>query len=189
MTNKELITAGCVVGGLVGLGILAYMMLREDEEKVERALNDPDLSEGYRKRQQASFQVDPTDSLDEEDMVEEEPDPHMGIELTPLEELDEAPGEEPMEVAKEVDIEPTKASVQTTDGAEFPLRLGSKGHRVERLQVFLTRNYGVFGQVTDTFDKRTEDKVKKHLGVDSVSEKTYKRYRMGKHVTEQVIIR
>ena len=85
MTNKELITAGCVVGGLVGLGILAYMMLREDEEKIERALNDPDLSEGYRKRQQASFQVDPADSLDEEDMVEEEPDPHMGIELTPLE--------------------------------------------------------------------------------------------------------
>lgn len=72
---------------------------------------------------------------------------------------------------------------------QFPLRKGSKGHRVGRLQVFLLRNYGHKGEVlTDVFDHALEVRLQQTMGRTMVDEKTYKRYRMGKPVHEQVII-
>lgn len=75
------------------------------------------------------------------------------------------------------------------EGDDFPLRLGSQGPRVERLQVYLMRNYGRTGKVTGVFDEQTQAQVKKRFHSSQLDEKTYQKFRMGNHVKEQVIIR
>lgn len=83
----------------------------------------------------------------------------------------------------------SKAAQTQPAGDEFPLRLGSKGQRVERLQVWLMRNYGRTGIITGNFTEETEAELKKRLRKTQLDEGTYQRYRMGKHVHEQVFIR
>lgn len=71
---------------------------------------------------------------------------------------------------------------------EFPLRLGSKGKRVERLQVWLMRNYGWTGKITDVFDKKTEGILKRFLKKAELDEATYNRMKMGSPVHRQPAI-
>lgn len=52
----------------------------------------------------------------------------------------------------------------------FPIKVGSKGERVRQLQVYLLRNHGGAGIVTDEFDTTTEERVKRLLKVASVDE-------------------
>lgn len=82
----------------------------------------------------------------------------------------------------------TETELQLTDDS-FPLKLGSRGPRVERLQVWLMRNYGRWGKIDGIFGRETEAELKKRLNKTMLDEGTYQRYRMGKHVNEQVIIR
>ena len=72
---------------------------------------------------------------------------------------------------------------------EFPLRLGSTGRRVERLQVWLMRNYGWTGLVSDVFDLKTQVLLKKYLKRTELDRDTYQRMKMDKPVREQVAIR
>ena len=72
---------------------------------------------------------------------------------------------------------------------QFPLRLGSVGPRVERLKVWLMRNYGAQGVVTEAFDPATLDRVQRYLKVDQVSEALYQKHRMGQHVQFQSTVR
>lgn len=83
--------------------------------------------------------------------------------------------EEPKKV-----IHPPKAD-------EFPLRLGSRGPRVERLQVWLLRNYGHTGKITTVFDEHTEKLLKKHLKTPVLAEGTYYRLKMNEPVYRQSI--
>jgi hypothetical protein len=73
-------------------------------------------------------------------------------------------------------------------GDEFPLRLGSEGPRVERMQVFLLRNYGQT-KVSGIFDAQTEDQLKRRLSRTTLDEQTYNRFKMGNPVLKQVLIR
>ena len=72
---------------------------------------------------------------------------------------------------------------------EFPLRLGSKGKRVERLQVWLMRNYGWTGKISGVFDEKTEALVKKYLKNTELDEATYYKMKMEKPVYEQIVMR
>lgn len=71
----------------------------------------------------------------------------------------------------------------------FPLQLGSNGKRVERLQIWLMRNYGLTGTITGVFDSKTQEQVNKRLHSDTVDEATYEKYRMEKPVHQQAVIK
>ena len=72
---------------------------------------------------------------------------------------------------------------------EFPLRLGSNGQRVVRLQVWLMRNYGWTGKVTGVFDEKTAKLLKKAIKEVALDEATYYDMKMEKPVHEQLIMR
>ena len=81
----------------------------------------------------------------------------------------------------------SKNNDAVTDG--FPLRLGSRGKYVERLQVWLLRNYGLVAKVSKVFDESTLAQVKKHLKTELVSEALFNKYKMGNHVHQQLMVR
>ncbi|UII32173.1 hypothetical protein LVD17_28210 [Fulvivirga ulvae] len=80
---------------------------------------------------------------------------------------------------------PTKP--EPPKGDSFPLRLGSEGKRVERLQVWLMRNFGGVGTVSGTFDKNTEERLLRYLKIRELDEATYNKYKMERPVYEQII--
>ncbi|MDW3191908.1 MAG: hypothetical protein R8G66_06075 [Cytophagales bacterium] len=228
MTNKDLIKAGCLLGGILGLGFITYLVFKEeddenkqDEENTKDTVNEsgpvikekvikgPTISKlntnsransganlsGKKKSTPASSkeslkvsdelvyadQLIEDEALSESSFIEE-PDKVGAVDLGEVE------GDliyEELEVSEQYDD--LELSVPEAD--EFPLRAGSTGPRVERLQVWLMRNYGYFGKISGAFDDKTLAKVQKHLGSDTVDENTFNRYRMSNHVTEQVIVR
>ena len=90
----------------------------------------------------------------------------------------------PVAVEKEVQEPVVQASIPILDDS-FPLRLGSQGPRVERLQVWLLRNGGHFGLLDDRFDARILKQVRKTLGTETVSRKDFRKHRMNQHVHRQ----
>jgi len=62
---------------------------------------------------------------------------------------------------------------------EFPLKLGSKGKRVFEVKAYLLKNYGALGVVTDQYDQLTEERVKRFLKVDQISEALFHKRRIG----------
>lgn len=68
---------------------------------------------------------------------------------------------------------------------KFPLRLGSRGPKVERVQVWLLRNFGLGGQVTGVFDEKTRDRVFRALNTEEVDSNTFNRLGMNKPVHQQ----
>ncbi|MGB3467076.1 MAG: hypothetical protein WBA74_17475 [Cyclobacteriaceae bacterium] len=70
----------------------------------------------------------------------------------------------------------------------FPLIPGSTGREVERLQIWLQRNYGMFPQ-TGVYDEKTKELVKKYLKSDQVEKHVFESHNMGAHVTEQLMAR
>jgi len=68
---------------------------------------------------------------------------------------------------------------------EFPLRLGSKGRRVERLQIWLLRNHGWTGKVTGLYDEKTDRLMRKFLKREALDEKMYHELEMEKPVHQQ----
>ncbi len=224
MTNKDLIKAGCLLGGILGLGFITYLVFKEEDdenkqdeentkdtvnksgpvikEKVNKGptISKPNVNSGAnlsskKKATLVSSKESPkisnelihADQLIEDEALSEssfieEPDKVGAVDLGDVE------GDlisEELELSEEYD----DIELSVPEGDEFPLRAGSTGPRVERLQVWLMRNYGYFGKISGAFDDKTLTKVQKHLGSDTVDEKTFNRYRMGKHVTEQVIVR
>ena len=82
-----------------------------------------------------------------------------------------------------------KKTNQLPKADEFPLRLGSEGPRVERLQVWLMRNYGWTGAISSSFDEKTKHLVKKYLKIDRIDKEIYHELGMGKPVYEQTLTR
>jgi peptidoglycan hydrolase-like protein with peptidoglycan-binding domain len=72
---------------------------------------------------------------------------------------------------------------------EFPLQLGSRGPRVERLKIWLLRNYGLSGQIDNYLDQSTEKQMKKYLKTDKLEKATYDKLKMDAKVHEQKIRR
>lgn len=228
MTNKDLIKAGCLLGGILGLGFITYLVFKEeddenkqDEEHANSNFNEPAPDFKGRVNKGPTISKLNTNSWANSGAnlsgkkkatpVSSKESPKVSDELIHADQLieDEAFGEsnfieEPDKVgavdlgedegeltSEELELSEVYDDIELSipEGDEFPLRSGSTGPRVERLQVWLMRNYGYFGKISGAFDDKTLAKVQKHLGSDTVNEKTFNHYRMGNHVTEQVIVR
>jgi len=72
-------------------------------------------------------------------------------------------------------------------GDAFPLRLGSKGKKVERLNIWLMRNVGWTGKITDEFTEDTQNKLMKHLKIKQLDKQRYLKLGMNKPIYEQEI--
>jgi len=84
------------------------------------------------------------------------------------------------EVKKEQKQAPTIVSAD-----DFPLKLGSQGNKVKRLQVFLMRKLGVIRKPTGEFDQITLKRVQKWFKAESVSRETYKGLMLDRMVHDQ----
>lgn len=71
----------------------------------------------------------------------------------------------------------------------FPLKIGSQGKQVERLQVWLLRNLGLGGSVDGHFDCNTQRRLHRALGMKELDKDTYIAFGMGMPVHEQKILR
>ena len=165
MNNRNIAITVGVVSGLVGLGVLAYYLINDEKDdsivadKIPEAENN--LPTSKMSAQKPKKQVIRQTSK-------------KTAKVIPI----AAATPKPEEIKKSEPI-----------GDEFPLRLGSKGDRVERLRVWLMRNYGWSGIITNEFDEKTQDQVKKYLKTIEVDENTFYHLKMGKPVYEQTLKR
>ena len=165
MNNRNIAITVGVVSGLVGLGVLAYYLI--NDEKGDSIIDDK-IPETKNSRLTSKMSV----QKPKKQMVRQTS--KKTAKVIPI----AAATPKPEEIKKAPPI-----------GDEFPLRLGSKGDRVERLRVWLMRNYGWSGIITDEFDEKTQDQVKKYLKTIEVDENTFYKLKMGKPVYEQTIKR
>ncbi|EDP94678.1 hypothetical protein U8527_06950 [Kordia algicida OT-1] len=73
--------------------------------------------------------------------------------------------------------QPTKVTIPNEEKVandDFPLQLGSKGKRVWNLKVYMLKNHGASGVVTDDYDALTVERVKRYLKADNVTEQLYR---------------
>lgn len=89
---------------------------------------------------------------------------------------------ESIEVKKKAIVPEVKVVPIKPIADEFPLQLGSKGKNVERLQIYLLRNYGWAGIVTETFDEKVLERVKRHLKVEKVDETFFNKLEMAEPI-------
>jgi hypothetical protein len=184
MNKKSIIITASIVTGMVGLAmIVRYYYNRRDKDKKA----PPDVEFLVKTVNQAIRQRPPVSSAAIK-QNEVKPTGSLIPLRVPEERLDEVP-----EVMPVASIQPlARRSVSASPAPvadEFPLRKGSKGKRVERLQVFLMRNYGHNGKVTGVFDEQTEAELKKRMHKTVLDRQTYENYRMGNPIHEQVVIR
>lgn len=168
MNNRTIAITVGVVGGLVGLGVLAYYLINDEkdtsilDEKIPETDNDTPTSK----------------------MSVQKPVPKKRV-IT--QQANKTAKVIPITAATLKKTEEIKVATPIAD--EFPLKLGSKGERVERLRVWLMRNYGWTGIINDEFDSKTNDLVMKYLKKSEVDEDTYYRLKIGKPVYEQTLKR
>lgn len=78
-------------------------------------------------------------------------------------------------------LEPAIAPALPLANDSFPLKVTSKGPRVEQLQMFLQRKKGAqfpkFG-IDGHFQQETLESLQKHMGTSEVTEAMFKEYRM-----------
>lgn len=194
MNTKTIVVTISIIGGLIGLAVVANCFVQEapppaPDEKKKAPVPDkaqkpePSISTQEDTRDIPKTVVSlPTDGGKETANDIDQPEPV----IIPDNYLPDVKEEKE---AKVITLEPIPVIPQLPVADEFPLRLGSKGPRVERLQVWLLRNYGHTGKVTGKFDELTEAELNRRLNKTELDESTFQRYRMGKHVHEQVIIR
>lgn len=158
--SEQTINKGIMIaGGLLGLGILGYLFFREKEEFVEEAeftiVEEPKPKQA-RPAPAVVYKKPKVEEKPEKEVIVKQPLPTVNAQ-------------------KQVE---TKKEVVSKPNDDFPLQLGSKGKRVEQLQVYLLRNHGSAGIVTDDFNKRTEERVQKYLKVETVSESLFSKLNM-----------
>lgn len=142
-------------GSLVGLGLLAYAYHHHQSDKKE--------GDKKPKPEDESLPEPELEVVDMEDGYATPTPSSPGSQFPP-----QAPQQTPPPVAD-----------------EFPLRLGSKGPRVERLQIWLMRNYGGTRPITGRLDPGTVNRMIKYLHTDNLDEVTYRSLGMGLHVQDQ----
>jgi len=86
----------------------------------------------------------------------------------------------PTKVAKSKTVKESSQKTET-----FPLRLGSRGNEVERLQVFLMRNLGWVRKPTGIFDLQTEERCKKYFKTDQINKEQYNKLMLDKMIHDQ----
>ena len=170
MNGRTIFIGSCVMGSLIGLGFLAhYVYGREPENQNGQKDNDP--VKKSRSNEQNSYN--------------QTRKPHAGKHKNrPL-----IKAERKVIMVEEKEPAPPKTELTRPMADEFPLRLGSEGKRVERLQVWLMRNYGWTGKISGVFDEKTEALVKRFLKKTMLDEDTYYKMKMGKPVYEQIVMR
>ena len=155
ISRKTIVRTGFFLGGFLSIGIIAYHLLKGKKDTInEMDIDLPKVKE-INTRIKAKVTAKPSPKA----VVTEK---KVAPEVIPLQESNAA-----------------KQSI--TD--EFPLRLGSQGKRVERLQVYLLRNYGWAGIVTGKFDAKTEERVKKYLKVEEVDQTLFKDLKLNESST------
>lgn len=194
MNTKTIVVTLSIIGGLIGLAVVANCFVKEAP---------PPPSDEKKKAPVPDKAPKPEPSISAKEETKEFPNPVVELQADEGKELAENVAQTESTVALDNFIpkaqEEKKSNLKIAEPAskvlpmpladEFPLRLGSKGPRVERLQVWLLRNYGHTGKVTGEFDESTAAELKRRLNKMELDESTFQRYRMGKHVHEQVIIR
>lgn len=180
--NKKTIVIAAGVIGLIGLGLLIHYLHNQSADATDYVPSTPRQPAGAKKpplhkapnapvSKPVQSKTKPVATAVKQNPVQSKPVSQVQVEKS---------------VAPPIADKP-KANLPVGD--EFPLRLGSQGPRVERVQVYLMRNFGRTGKVNGIFDEQTEAQVKKRFHTTHLDENTYQKYRMGKHVNEQVIIR
>ena len=81
--------------------------------------------------------------------------------------------------------EPTDKKVVEPNKEVFPLKLGSKGEQVKRLQIFLMRQLGRIRQPNGEFDLITQERTLKYLKQDHVDKEQYEKLMLDKMVHDQ----
>lgn len=150
--NEQTINKGLMIaGGLLGLGLLGYLFFREKEET----------------------------TVDAEFTIVEDSKPNKA--------------EKPVIIKKEVSVVKMKPKIPFQEekkaiiikpkvlpepNDDFPLKLGSKGERVQQLRVYLLKNHGTAGIITNEFNTVTEERVLRFLKVKEVSEQLFQERNM-----------
>ena len=168
MNGRTILIGTCVVGSLVGLGFLTHYVYGGSKVNTEPELEEDNISSpsGNRNRKPENSYSRPAKK-------------HS---------VRKNRNQSKNKVERQKEMVHSKAK-QPPIADEFPLRFGSKGDRVERLQVWLMRNYGWTGKITREFDEKTLALVKRFLKSDELDEATYNKMRMGKPVYEQTLMR
>ncbi len=142
-----------IAGGLLGLGLLGYVLFRDKEETVE----DADFTV-----------VEESQPVKVEKPIAQKKEIPV-VEMKPI-----------VTVEKEKKAVVIKAKVVPESNDDFPLKLGGKGERVYQLRVYLLKNHGTSNRLlTDEFDTITEERVMRFYKVKEVSEELFKQYNMG----------
>ncbi len=216
MNTRNVIIGSTVIVSVVGLGLLAYHFMKnaEPEEETE-ALKEKESNEntietrsGIAKLFAAKSKTRAASSKPIVLKKEEAPAIKNKVVKSPVKPPTIRParplgiplrGPIPELATIQRPVRPTNSPVRSKPktspapalkvGDAFPLKKGSKGPKVERLNVWLTRNHSWTGPITDEFDNHTERKLKRLTRKSECDERTFKKMRMEKPVFEQKIIR
>jgi len=171
MNRNTVLIGTCIVGVLIGLGFLGKY-LHTKETKREKA----------KKKEEENNLETQTPENSEKSAPQKQETSKKPTPVIPL----QRKKEEKKQVASSPQGEnPNPKSAPLPVANMFPLQLGSKGKQVERLQVWLMRNYGGVGIISKEFDQKTLEMVRKYLKTDTVDETTYQKMKMDKPVHEQ----
>ena len=171
--NQKLLLGGLLSIGLIGLGYLGYQLLKEEEtakdknESVKKPLDQPSAKLVAKELNKVRSQ----EPLAQKATTQQQPS---------------QPIDSVKQVVAKPSRKPAKKLVYSSD--EFPLKLGSKGKNVERLKVWLQRNYGTFGIINDEFDHQLEKIVIQRFKKPHITAADFKTRKMGHFVDKQSII-
>lgn len=92
----------------------------------------------------------------------------------------------PIQKKEQVLKDEPKQQVELPEVAEgFPLQLGSKGHEVERVQIFLMRKLGFVRPPTSIFDHITLSRVESWFKEKEISQELYEKLKLDKMLHDQ----
>ena len=161
MNGRAIAIGTCVLGSLVGLGFLANYVYGGEKSGSDSVTEKEPVNQNRHNNYNRTKRKSPVKKPRSKSNVKQQPKNEMA--------------------ERQVTIAPV--------ADEFPLRIGSKGERVERLQVWLMRNYGWTGKITGEFDEKTAELLKRFLKKTELDEATYYKMKMQKPVYEQIIMR
>ncbi len=163
--TTKVIVVSCLVGGLIGIGLFLHYRFKQSQPSAKPDDGDnpehPSVELATKKQKE---------QVSSPSLKETKPFKKPSKDLKDLKDLKKRP------VKKSI-VDTTSQSVP--HGDEFPLRLGSKGKRVERLRIWLMRNYEWTGIISDEFDESTEKLLQRYLKKTQLDEATYHKLKMG----------
>ena len=160
MINQQNIQKALLLtGGLLTLGVISYLLLRKRQTITEGNATAEEIEYTIVDEPETKEQQTDTDSLDTKDTDVSEIIQTAKVVPIPVEKKQTQPSEK------------TETSLEAND--DFPLKLGSKGERVRKLQTYLLKNHGTAGIVNDLFDNTLLQRVKRIFKTEQISEEFY----------------